>query len=137
MEATALTPPRPKKRAGGGDGGRRRAALRRYYKLCDSDGSGEIDIDEFKVALFACDPDNGNAIGFSPNSLLTPLDSFEMFDEARDRAVVFFSWWWSTPRGGRAHAHTRKRVTLVVVIVLTLTLMDGGGVVVFPSGPAR
>lgn len=28
----------------------------RYFKLCDTDGSGEIDIDEFQVALFACDP---------------------------------------------------------------------------------
>ena len=28
----------------------------RYFRLCDTDGSGEIDIDEFKVALFICDP---------------------------------------------------------------------------------
>ncbi len=28
----------------------------RYFRMCDSDGSGEIDIDEFQVALFACDP---------------------------------------------------------------------------------
>ena len=28
----------------------------RYFQLCDSSGDGEIDIDEFKVALFLCDP---------------------------------------------------------------------------------
>ena len=28
----------------------------RYFRLCDTDGSGEIDIDEFKVALYLCDP---------------------------------------------------------------------------------
>lgn len=28
----------------------------RYFRLCDTDGSGEIDIDEFQVALFVCDP---------------------------------------------------------------------------------
>jgi alpha-tubulin suppressor-like RCC1 family protein/Ca2+-binding EF-hand superfamily protein len=53
----------------------------RYFKLCDSDGSGEIDIDEFKVALFACDPSSGNPVGYVPNKLVTPLDAFETFDE--------------------------------------------------------
>ncbi len=28
----------------------------RYFRMCDTDGSGEIDIEEFQVALFACDP---------------------------------------------------------------------------------
>ena len=28
----------------------------RYFRICDTDGSGEIDIDEFRVALFICDP---------------------------------------------------------------------------------
>jgi hypothetical protein len=28
----------------------------RYFKLCDTDGSGEIDIDEFRVGLYLCDP---------------------------------------------------------------------------------
>jgi Ca2+-binding EF-hand superfamily protein len=53
----------------------------RYFNVCDSDGSGEIDIDEFKVALFACDPSSGNPVGFVPNKILTPLDAFETFDE--------------------------------------------------------
>ena len=46
--------------------------------MCDCDGSGEIDIEEFKVALFATDPDSGNPVGFAPSSLLTPLDAFEV-----------------------------------------------------------
>ena len=45
------------------------------------DDSGQIDFEEFRVALFACDPNNGNPIGFAPNALLTPIDAFEMFDE--------------------------------------------------------
>jgi alpha-tubulin suppressor-like RCC1 family protein/Ca2+-binding EF-hand superfamily protein len=53
----------------------------RYFRLCDSDGSGEIDIDEFKVAMFICDPTSGNPVGFVPTRSLTPLDSFETFDE--------------------------------------------------------
>ena len=28
----------------------------RYFRMCDSNNSGEIDIDEFKVALFTSDP---------------------------------------------------------------------------------
>ena len=28
----------------------------RYFKMCDADNSGAIDIDEFQAALFACDP---------------------------------------------------------------------------------
>lgn len=53
----------------------------RYFRLCDTDGSGEIDIDEFKVALFACDPTSGNPVGYKPSGNLTPMDAFELFDE--------------------------------------------------------
>ena len=53
----------------------------KYFKMCDVDDSGQIDFEEFRVALFACDPNNGNPIGFAPNALLTPIDAFEMFDE--------------------------------------------------------
>ena len=53
----------------------------RYYNVCDTDGSGEIDIDEFKVALYICDPTAGNSCGFSPTSNITPMDAFETFDE--------------------------------------------------------
>jgi Ca2+-binding EF-hand superfamily protein len=37
----------------------------RYFRMCDSDGSGEIDIDEFQVALFACDPVSFCVMSFS------------------------------------------------------------------------
>lgn len=53
----------------------------RYFNICDTDGSGEIDIDEFKVALYICDPTQGNSVGFSPSANLTPLDAFETFDD--------------------------------------------------------
>ena len=53
----------------------------RYFKVCDSDGSGQIDVDEFKVALFICDPTSGNPIGFIPNKFLSPIDAFDMFDD--------------------------------------------------------
>lgn len=50
----------------------------RYFRMSDPDGSGEIDFEEFKVALFAVDPDSGNPVGFAPNALLSPLDAFEV-----------------------------------------------------------
>lgn len=53
----------------------------RYFNICDTDGSGEIDIDEFKVALYICDPTAGNSCGFTPTSAVTPMDAFETFDE--------------------------------------------------------
>ena len=46
--------------------------------MSDPDGSGEIDFEEFKVALFAVDPDSGNPVGFTPSALLSPFDAFEV-----------------------------------------------------------
>ena len=58
-----------------------KAKAKRYFRVCDTDGSENLDQEEFKSALFACDPENGNTLGFSPKVFLTPLDAFEMFDE--------------------------------------------------------
>ncbi|KAG9413174.1 hypothetical protein AC1031_016193 [Aphanomyces cochlioides] len=52
----------------------------RIFDSCDKDGSGEIDLEEFKMAMFAVDPNTGNTLGFAPSSLLTPKDAFHLFD---------------------------------------------------------
>lgn len=60
--------------------------------MSDPDGSGEIDFEEFKVALFAVDPDSGNPVGFAPNALLSPLDAFEVWSDGlgrRGRGVIW------------------------------------------------
>lgn len=49
--------------------------------MCDPDNNGAIDFEEFKVVLFLCDPTFGNAVGFQPKALVTPMDVFNMFDE--------------------------------------------------------
>ena len=51
----------------------------RYFRMCDTDGSGEIDIDEFKVALFTCDPTSGNPVGFQPSNFITPMGEWIKF----------------------------------------------------------
>ncbi|GMF13550.1 unnamed protein product [Phytophthora lilii] len=53
----------------------------RIFRKCDTDGGGEIDLTEFKMAMFAVDPVSGNPLGFSPSTLLGPRDAFELFDE--------------------------------------------------------
>ena len=53
------------------------------HATSDTDGSGEIDLTEFKVALFILDPDGGNTVGFKPNSLLGPRDAFDLYDQDR------------------------------------------------------
>lgn len=57
-----------------------RAKGLRLFQKCDTDGGGEIDLHEFKMALYACDP-NGNTQGFSISNILGPKDAFELFDE--------------------------------------------------------
>lgn len=53
----------------------------RIFEQCDTDKGGEIDIEEFKMALFACDPATGNSLGFMPTALKGPKDAFDFFDE--------------------------------------------------------
>lgn len=48
------------------------------FRQIDKDGSGAIDLDEFKVAMYAIDPVTGNSLGFEPNQLLSPKDAFEV-----------------------------------------------------------
>ena len=59
------------------------AKANRIFIKSDTDGGGELDKDEFKMALFACDPLSGNTLGFNPSSLLSPRDAFDLFDEQR------------------------------------------------------
>ncbi len=53
----------------------------KYFKRIDSDQSSAIDIHEFRIGLFALNPQSGSSCGFSPSNLLTPMDAFEMFDK--------------------------------------------------------
>ena len=53
----------------------------KYFRLCDSDRDDNIDIDEFRVALYICNPTSGNTVGYMPHKYLTPLDAFEVFDD--------------------------------------------------------
>ncbi len=53
----------------------------KYFRRIDADGSCSININEFRIALFALDPQSGSFCGFSPSTLLTPMDAFEVFDK--------------------------------------------------------
>ena len=53
----------------------------KYFRQCDTDNSGEIGLEELRVALFMTDPNSGNGVGFKPSSILSPKDAFEMYDE--------------------------------------------------------
>mmetsp|Transcript_28555 Transcript_28555/g.36926 ORF Transcript_28555/g.36926 Transcript_28555/m.36926 type:complete len:1227 (+) Transcript_28555:37-3717(+) len=55
----------------------------KYFNMADTDGGGDIDLDEFQSALFAINPNTGNTTGFQPSILLTPQDAFELFDVDR------------------------------------------------------
>ena len=63
----------------------------RFFRNCDIDGGGDIDFDEFKMALYSCDPINGNAIGFQPTSYLAPKDAFDLQE--------CLAWGLPAPRG--------------------------------------
>ncbi|RHY27178.1 hypothetical protein DYB32_007570, partial [Aphanomyces invadans] len=52
-----------------------------YFRKCDVAQKGYITFDEFRVALFTCDPSNpARTGGFCPGKALTPKDIFTMFD---------------------------------------------------------
>ena len=43
-----------------------------YFLLCDKDGNGQIDFEEFKVALFVSDTEEVNHVGFNAGTILRP-----------------------------------------------------------------
>ncbi|RHY17437.1 hypothetical protein DYB25_014096 [Aphanomyces astaci] len=52
-----------------------------YFRKCDIAQKGFITFDEFRVALFTCDPSNpARTGGFCPGKALTPKDIFTLFD---------------------------------------------------------
>ncbi len=67
----------------------------KYFRRIDTDGSCAININELRTALFALDPLSGSFCGFSPSTLLTPVDAFEMFDKdgsgSIDEDELFFA----------------------------------------------
>ncbi|KAF0689355.1 Aste57867_19181 [Aphanomyces stellatus] len=52
-----------------------------YFRKCDLSQKGFISFEEFRIALFTCDPANpARTGGFCPGKSLTPKDLFSMFD---------------------------------------------------------
>lgn len=65
---------------------------RAYFRRCDVRRRGHISFDEFRLALYTCDPKHpGRSTGFAPGQSLAPKNLFEMFDRdeqgALDRAT--------------------------------------------------
>jgi Ca2+-binding EF-hand superfamily protein len=59
-----------------------------YFKKCDKMRRGSISFEEFRLALYTCDPKNPNrTMGFAPGQSLSPKDLFEMFDKEEEGAV--------------------------------------------------
>ena len=67
----------------------------RYFKMCDTRQCGKMDIDDFKAALFACDPVKGNTTGFQPRRDVSPLDAFETFDEDKSGFLDEDEWFYA------------------------------------------
>jgi len=67
----------------------------RYFKMCDTRQCGKLDIDDFKAALFACDPVKGNTTGFQPRREVSPLDAFETFDEDKSGFLDEDEWFFA------------------------------------------
>ncbi|KAG1687180.1 hypothetical protein DVH05_005346 [Phytophthora capsici] len=61
---------------------------RAYFKRCDRRRRGCISFDEFRLALYTCDPKNPDRTGgFAPGQSLAPKDLFEMFDKEEEGAI--------------------------------------------------
>ncbi|ETL26268.1 hypothetical protein L916_20046 [Phytophthora nicotianae] len=61
---------------------------RAYFRRCDRRRRGCISFDEFRLALYTCDPKNpGRTGGFAPGQSLAPKDLFEMFDKEEEGAI--------------------------------------------------
>jgi Ca2+-binding EF-hand superfamily protein len=61
---------------------------RAYFKRCDRRRRGCISFEEFRLALFTCDPKNPDRTGgFAPGQSLAPKDLFEMFDKDEEGAI--------------------------------------------------
>lgn len=59
-----------------------------YFKRCDKMRHGSISFDEFRLALYTCDPKNpSRTMGFAPGQSLSPKDLFEMFDKDEEGAI--------------------------------------------------
>ncbi|TMW65498.1 hypothetical protein Poli38472_008140 [Pythium oligandrum] len=59
-----------------------------YFKRCDKMRRGFISFEEFRLALYTCDPKNPNrTLGFAPGQAMSPKDLFEMFDKDEEGAI--------------------------------------------------
>lgn len=59
-----------------------------YFKKCDKLRRGFISFEEFRLALYTCDPKNPNRTGgFAPGQSLSPKDLFEMFDKEEQGTI--------------------------------------------------
>ncbi|KAG6970059.1 hypothetical protein JG688_00005067 [Phytophthora aleatoria] len=61
---------------------------RAYFRRCDRRRRGCISFDEFRLALYTCDPKNPDRTGgFAPGQSLAPKDLFDMFDKEEEGAI--------------------------------------------------
>lgn len=59
-----------------------------YFKRCDKMRHGSISFEEFRLALYTCDPKNpSRTMGFAPGQSLSPKDVFEMFDKEEEGVI--------------------------------------------------
>jgi Ca2+-binding EF-hand superfamily protein len=60
-----------------------------YFKKCDPRRKGHISFEEFRLALYTCDPSNPSRTGgFCPTKNLSPKDLFEMFEREEGSGVM-------------------------------------------------